>query len=187
MPTADERNGILPDGTVSPISAQAAALLSYYPLPNFTGSSRYNYQIPVIGATHQDTVQGRLNKTVNRKNQLSGVFALQSARSDNPNLFRFLDTSSTLGINANVNWRHTFTPRFFTNLGYRFARQAVRITPFFENRLNVSGLAGIAGNNQEPVNWGPPTLNFFNGITDLTDPWPCLHRNQTGALSADSL
>jgi hypothetical protein len=187
MPTADEHNGILPDGSVSPISPQAAALLSYYPLPNFTGSSRYNYQIPVIGANHQDGVLARLNKTLNRKNQVSGAFGLQSTRSDNPNLFGFLDTSSTLGVDTSANWRHNFTPRFFTNLGFRFTRQAARITPFFENRLSVSGLAGISGNNQDPVNWGPPTLNFFNGITDLTDALPSFNRNQTGALSLDAL
>src|SRR5262249_9437091 len=134
MPTADERNGILPGLTLSPaqISPQASALLQLYPLPNFTGSSRYNYQIPVIGATHQDAAQGRLNKTVGRKNQLSGTFGLQSTRSDNPNLFGFLDTNSSLGYNIQANWRHSFTPRFFTNLGYQYTRQAVRITPFFE-------------------------------------------------------
>ena len=189
MPTVAERNGILPGLTIAPtqVNPQAAALLTYYPLPNFTGSSSFNYQIPVIGATHQDSMQARLNKTLGRKNQLSGVFALQSTRSDNPNLFGFLDTNSSLGINANANWRHSFTPRFFTNLGFRFSRQAVRITPFFENRLNVSEVAGITGNNQDPVNWGPPTLNFFNGITDLTDALPSFNRNQTAALSLDSL
>ena len=31
------------------ISPQALALLSFYPLPNFDGSTRYNYQIPLVG------------------------------------------------------------------------------------------------------------------------------------------
>ena len=161
MPTADEHKGILPDGTVSPVSPQAAALLRYYPFPNFTGSSSYNYQIPVIGATHQDSLQARLNKTLDRKNQLSGAFGLQSTRSDNPNLFGFLDTNSSLGFNANANWRHSFTPRFFTNLGIRFSRQAARTTPFFENRLNVSGPATIHRKQPGPCELGASDLELF--------------------------
>ena len=30
-------------------------------------------------------------------------------------------------------------------------------TPYFANRINISGDAGIAGNNQDPINWGAPT------------------------------
>ena len=130
----------------SRISPQARALLSYYPLPNFGGSSSYNYQIPTIDVVHQDALQSRLNKTIDTHNQLYGGFAFQSTRSDTPNLFGFLDTSDVLGINTNVHWEHTFRPRLYGNLGYQFSRQAVRTTPFFEYRENVSGdAAGIFG------------------------------------------
>ena len=47
-------------------------------------------------------------------------------------------------------------------------RQTNDSTPYFANRANVSGDAGIAGNNQEPVNWGPPGLIFSSGIAGLT-------------------
>ncbi len=189
MPTEQERNGNLPGLIISPsqFSPQALALLKFYPLPNFQGSSVYNYQIPVAGAMHQDAVQSRLNQTIGRKNQVSGAFGLQSVRSDNPNLFGFLDTGSSLGLNAMSNWRHMFTPRLFLNFGYQYSRQSMRTVPFFENRENVSGMAGITGNNQEPVNWGPPALNFFNGISDLTDALPSFTRNRTGAVSVDGM
>ena len=141
----------------SRISPQARALLNYYPLPNFGGSSSYNYQIPTIDVVHQDALQSRLNKTIDHHNQLYGGFAFQSTRTDTPNLFGFLDTSDALGINTNVHWEHTFRPRLYGNLGYQFSRQAVRTMPFFENRENVSGDAGISGDNQDPMNWGPPT------------------------------
>src|SRR5262249_52740221 len=64
MPTQDQRNGILPDRTIAPtlIAPQARALLNLYPLPNFTGSDRYNYQVPVIGGDHQDALQARANR-----------------------------------------------------------------------------------------------------------------------------
>jgi hypothetical protein len=125
-------------------------------------------------------------KTLGRKNQLSFLFALQSTRSDTPNLFEFLDTTQTLGINFNANWRHSFTPRLFSTFGYQFSRLATRITPYFENRQNVSGNAGISGNNQEPVNWGPPSLNFSGGTSGLADGLPSHTRNQTSAVSVDN-
>ena len=173
----------IPQNQVSP---QALALLNFYPLPNFPGETRYNYQIPIVNIQHQDSLQTRLNKTIGRKDQVSVMFALQSTRSDNPNLFGFLDTSDVLGLNLNANWRHHFTPRFFINLGYQFSRNASRFTPYFENRENVSGLAQIAGNNQEPINWGPPALAFASGFSGLSDGLPSFTRNQTSAVSLDN-
>ena len=182
----DPATGLQFPGNVVPqsrISPQAKALLNLYPLPNFTGNARYNYQIPIVGVTHQDSLQSRLNKTLGRKNQLSGSFAYQSTRTDNPNLFGFLDTADSAGLNSSVNWRYNFTPRLLVNLGYRYSRSVERNTPFFQNRRNVSGEAGISGNNQEPVNWGPPDLVFSGGITALSDGRPSFNRNQTNALS----
>ena len=175
---------MIPQSLISP---QALALLRFYPLPNFAGGTQYNYQIPIVGNMHQDSLQTRLFKTFNRKNQLSFLFALQSTRSDTPNLFEFLDTTKTLGLNFQANWRHSFTPRLFTNVGYQFSRLATRVTPYFENLVNVSGDAGISGNNQSPVNWGPPSLNFASGIASLSDGLPSDNRNQTSAVSMDNL
>jgi hypothetical protein len=171
----------------SQISQQARELLRFYPLPNFDGAARYNYQIPIVSNTHQDSLQTRLNKAIGRKDQVSGTFALQSTRTDTPNLFGFLDTTSSLGLNLNVNWRHNFSPRFFTNAGYQFSRLATRLTPFFAERENVSGGAGITGNNQDPINWGPPSLAFAGGIMGLSDGLPSFTRNQTSGVSVDNL
>ncbi len=149
--------------------------------------ARYNFQIPLVSAFHQDALQTRLNKTIGRKNQLSGSFGYQSARTDGPNVFGFLDTGDTAGINTAVNWRHTFSPRLFGNLGYQFSRLSARTVPYFANRQNVSGDAGIQGNNQEPVNWGPPGLNFAGGIAVLSDARPSSTHNQTSAVSYSML
>ena len=205
VPTLDERNGDLsqaPGQIFDPatnlpfagnqipldrISPQAKNLLNLYPFPNFTGSTRYNYQVPVVGATHQDSVQGHLNKGFGLKNQLYGTFALQSSRSDNPTLLGFLDTNRSLGSNLAANWRHGFTRRLFTTFGFQFSRQSMRTTPFFDNRENISGLAGIAGNNQEALNWGPPAIQFMSGLTSLSDAVPSSTRNQTSMLSIGNL
>jgi trimeric autotransporter adhesin len=201
MPVLEERNGTFsntildpstgapfPDNVIpqSRISPQALALLNFYPLPNLPGSAGYNYQIPILSSTHQDALQSRLNKTLGPKDQIYGRFALQSLRSGSPSLFGFLDTTSLLGINTNVNWSHRLSSAWFMNLGYQFSRLATHVTPYFENRDNVSGEAGITGNDQAPMNWGPPSLTFASGIAGLSDAQTSFDRNQTSGLS-DSL
>jgi hypothetical protein len=189
MPTQAQRDGDVSPSILIPksqISPQALALLSLYPLPNFGGGGAYNYQIPLVGVTHDDRLNSRWNKSVNRNNQLSGIFAFQSTRQDNPNVFGFLDTTDTLGLTTSVNWFHRLAPGWFATFGYQFSRQSVGITPYFENRPNgdISGLAGIAGNDQNPLDWGPPNLVFSSGIQGLTDAEQASNHNETNAVSA---
>ena len=160
-----------------PISSEAQALLKLYPLPNFMGNSQYNYQIPLITNADLDSVYARLDKTVGRKDQLSGTFALSSTRGNSVNLLNFLDATDGLGISSTVNWSHTFSAHLRANLGYQFSRQSNRLTPYWANRTNISGDAGIMGNNQEPTNWGPPTLSFTSGLTSMTDGVSSFNRN----------
>ncbi len=167
------------------ISPQAQTLLGLYPLPNFNGQARYNFQVPIVSSLHQDSLQFRVNRQLGRKNNLSGTLQLQSSRTDNPNLFGFLATGRQLADASTVNWRHTFSSQFFVNLGYQFNRNSAQTVPFFSERLNVSGAAGIAGNNQDPLNWGPPSLNFANGTAALGEAQYSSPRNQTQGLSLE--
>lgn len=187
VPTLEQREGRLGDRVIpaSLISPQARALLDLYPLPNFSGSSRYNFQVPIVTGLHQDDLQVRVNKQV-RRNAFSGGFALQSTRTDTPDIFGFLETGNVKGINAEARYRRSFSPRMMVNAGYQFSRLTTRVTPYFSNLRNVSGEAGIQGNNQEPVNWGPPSLEFSSGIAPLTMSQASLLRNQTSAVSVDA-
>lgn len=169
------------------VSPQAQALLNFYPLPNVAGNPRYNYQIPIVSNTHQDALQSRFDKELNAKNELYGDFSFQSTREDSPNLFGFLDTTGVLGINTAVHWSHRFNQRLFLNLGFRFSRLRTRVTPYWENRENISAQAGITGNNQDPINWGPPGLTFSSGLAGLSDAQSSFDRNQTSALSGAML
>jgi hypothetical protein len=170
----------IPPGQISP---QARALLNFYPPPSFSGEQQYNYQIPISTDTHQQALQSRFDRTFNPKNQIYGGFAFQSARTASPNLFGFTDTSTVLGINTRINWSRHLSPWTFLNLGYQFSRLATRTTPYWEDRENVSGDAGILGNNQDPVNWGPPSLTFASGLAGLSDAQSSFDRNQTDAWS----
>ena len=80
---------------------------------------------------------------------------------------------------------HSFLLR--VHFKYEFSRLATDVTPYFANRTNVSGEAGILGNDQEPVNWGPPNLNFSSGVAGLSEPEYARNANQTQAFSYDSL
>jgi hypothetical protein len=202
MPALDERRGdfsrtarqIFDPSNSSPfpgnvipasrISPQASSLLRFYPVPNFD-SSRYNYQVPLVGALHQDNFQSRFNQRLPRRNQIYGNASFESTRTDSPNVFSFLDSTSSLGINSAVNWLHMFNPRFYIVAGYQFSRLAAAATPFFAYRRNISSEAGITGNNQEPVNWGPPALSFSSGIAELSDARSSLSRDQTSGVSLE--
>ena len=157
--------------------------MNFYFLPSFSGDPRYNYQAPIIDDMHQDALQSRFNQTFNPKNEVYGGFAFQSTRTSSPNLFGFLDTTDALGINSSINWSHRLSQRLYLNLGYRFSRLATRTTPYCEDRANVSGEAGIPGYNQDPSNWGPPSLTFSSGLAGLSDAQSSHDRNQTDAGS----
>ena len=59
------------------------------------------------------------------------------------------------------------------------------MTPAFANVANVSGLAGIQGNNQSPVNWGPPAL-AFTSIAGLSTGQYAANTNQTAGAGRKS-
>ena len=84
----------------------------------------------------------------------SGNFGARDTRGDGTNVFNFLDLNRSLGTQATASYRRSYTPRFYGTFTYQFSRQANRTNPFFANVANISGAAGITGNNQEPLNWG---------------------------------
>lgn len=168
------------------VSPQAQALLQLYPLPNLEGNTRYNYQTQVLSGTHSDAMQSRLDKSFGRRDTVYGTFAFQSVRGNTQNLFHFLDTTNTLGIDSNVNWSHRFPHQFLMLVGYSFTRQRTNVRPNFAGVRNVSGDAGISGNEQSSTNWGPPNLTFSSGIAGLSDAQSAFNRNRTDRVSVST-
>ena len=184
MPTLAQRNGLFGNTIVDPltgapfagnvvpqnrISSQARALLSYYPLPNLAGNTGYNYQTSVVNPTHQDALQSRFNKSISQKNQIFGRFAFQNTRTGNPSVFGFLDTTDILGINTDIHWFHRFGHHAYMTVGYEYSRLGTRVIPFFENRFNVSGGAGIVGITKSRSTGDLPLLPLRAGSPGLTD------------------
>ena len=111
----------------------------------------------------------------------------RSARADSFNLFGFRDTTDTLGIDSNVDWSHRFPHSILTDVGYRFSRLRNQIQPNFEGKENISGNAGITGNDQDSTNWGPPNLVFSSGTSALTDGISTFDRNRTDGLAVSAI
>ncbi len=162
-----------------PVSPQAQALLNLYPLPNLAGNSQYNYQTALLGSTHADALQSRLDKTIGHRDEFYGGFGFQNIRADSVNLFQFTDTTDTLGLDGHVNWQHRLRSEMFVLTGYHLTRLRTLVRPQFANRENISGNAGITGNDQDPTDWGPPSLVFSSGIAPLNDAQSEFNRNRT--------
>src|SRR5499427_5761579 len=176
-------------GNVLPrVSPQAAALLGYYPLPNADGGGQFNYQTPTVVATHQDAVQARFTKVFDAgRNQVFGNVAVQRTTTDASNVFAFVDSTRLSGIDTTINWSHRFSQFRSIRLRYQFTRLSNDVTPYFAYRTNVSGEAGVAANNQDPVNWGPPRLTFSSGIVGLATAQAADNHNITHGAGAESL
>jgi hypothetical protein len=189
--TAIAESGLVPTlaqrtDTVTATDPVAQALLAYYPLPNLAGNANYNYQIPVLNGTHIDAPQIRMNRDIGSSgDSISGSFALESTREDTTNLFGFRDNTATLGLNTTINYDHRFANNLYAHLTYRFSHSRNEVTPFFENLVNVAGDAGLTGVNQNPANWGPPTLIFSSGIASLTDAQSQFNRNETNSIGGN--
>src|SRR5262249_23364993 len=187
VPTAAERRGEIAGHAVpaSRISPQAAALLALYPLPNVDAGGRYNFQTPVVLTTTQDAIQTRLIETVTNKTQMYGSVSFQRTATDTGNLFGFVDSNAVSGVDAPITWSHRYSQSFSLRLRYQSTWLTTQTTPYFSNRENISGAAGIAGNNQDPVNWGPPTLTFSSGIASLSSAQYASNHDRTHAGGAE--
>ena len=172
-------NNVIPSNRLNPA---ALSLLTYYPLPNLVGNSRYNYQSALRNTSNTDNLNTRLSHSFNLKNQINGGIGWQRSSSVTPNLFDFTDTGKSSGINANIAYQHRFTVRLFDRLSYTFSRSTNTSLPYFETQGdNVAAQLGILGTDQQQLYWGPPSLNLAN-FYGFSDGNPSLQRNQTSAV-----
>ena len=172
-------------GNVIPASRfnpAAAGLLTYFPLPTYTGIVQ-NYHLVTSTPSVSDSIGVRLNAPVTTKDRLN--FNEQYSRNDSKSqqLFGFKDSTSGYGLSASAGWSHSFKPRFNSALNITFSRSISKLTPYFAYTDNVEQGLGITGTpqypfNQDPVNYGPPTLTFTN-FGSLSDGSPSVSRNQT--------
>src|SRR5689334_12597729 len=192
VPTGAERQGdfsqtipglVIPASDISP---QAASLLRFYPEPNVTKAG-YNYQAPVPVTTLQDAFQLRNSALVDRKNQVNSKASWQRAVTNTGSILGFVDSSAVSGLDTSMNWLHRFSQSVSLSLRYRYTGLRTKVVPYFSNRENVSGEAGIGGNDQDANDWGPPTLVFSSGIASLMTAQYASNEDRTHAVGAEAL
>ncbi|MDP9115043.1 MAG: TonB-dependent receptor [Acidobacteriota bacterium] len=158
-----------PGNRISQINSIAAGLLQYIPLPNQPGTVN-NYRLVEAVPNNSQNLNARVNQTLSRRDQLSFGVNWQGRDSQTLQEYGFVDRTSGNGINATVNYRHTFGTTVFQNFTATFNRNSSLTTPFFANGTNVAAALGIQGASSSPLNYGPPTITFtnFDSLTDGT-------------------
>lgn len=172
IPIIDPETGEPFPGNVLPperISPQAAALLDYYPAPNGDPSARINHQAPSTSVTRGHGLTFSTSRSINPRNQIRGTTTYNHSRSTSSSLLGFTNQSTSWNYGANGTWSRRINTFMSMQVTHAFSLQRSRRQPFFAQLRNVSGDAGITGNDQDPRNWGPPTLLFSNSVSSLSD------------------
>ena len=102
-------------------------------------------------------------------------------------MFGFTDSTRASGVDTTINWSHRFSQLLSLRLRYQFTRLTNDVTPYFANRVNVSGDAGIAGNDQDPIDWGAPRLLFASGVAGLGSAQAAANSNVTHGAGAEMM
>jgi hypothetical protein len=167
----DPRTNAAFPGNVIPverISPQAVALLAYYPLPGTSTARGANLDKAIVAATTTDAVQVSASRNLSFRTTVAASLAYQRSTTETRGLFDFLDSSRQSSMESAINWTRRVSARLTLRARYQFSRRAAHVIPFFAHRLDVSGDAGIAGNDRAPANWGPPAV-LFPDLADLRD------------------
>jgi len=188
---------------VGSISPQAAALLTYIPLPNVLNDPQRNFHFSSAAESDQDLFALRLTHNFGvpisqrgprgaggggrPRNNLS--FGLNYQRNETDNLQPFptvYGITHTNGFNANVGWAVS-KGKLSNQLRFTWNRSRAHADSHFAGVTDVAGGAGIdypapIVPAQYPVIWGLPGLAFTD-YTSLSDIAPSQRDSQTFTLS----
>ena len=138
------------------------------PLPTYSGLIQ-NYRYTSAAPSNSQSVNTRLQWSVDQTNRISFTSNYQTRDSQNVNPFTYRDESQGHGSNSSINWTKNLSPRLFSNFTVGFNRNYTEAIPYFQTLgLNAFTAFGIAGASADPRNAGPPTLSFTNygGLND---------------------
>ncbi len=171
-------NNQIPSTMLNPI---ALGLLKFYPLPNEPGNAN-NYQYETAQANNANNLSFRIQREITSVDRLSLNFQYQNRSGTTAQPFGYSDATNGYGLNAQVQWTRNFSPTALSNLQIRFNRNYTQITPYFSLLPDVATQLGIPGTSANPLDYGPPTLNFTN-FASLSDSVATLNRNQSQGVS----
>jgi hypothetical protein len=155
----------VPSGRISP---QANALLAYYPNADAAAAGGFNFEAPVLSASRQDSARSSATYQIRGDNRITGSVSYQRSTGRSTSIFGFEDARSSSGIDSGASLNLRPARNMTLAVRYQHSRTTIEQVPHFANRVNVSGDAGIAGNDQDPRNWGPPSLGFASDLAGLS-------------------
>ncbi len=189
VPTEAERDGDLTGlGTnlVIPqanISATAKALLNYYPLPNVSGQSGYNYENFQSTPARTDGTDIRVDHAITSKQSAYARFSRKNITSDYANAFLPNDADSIHNRSLLVSHTYTITPKLLNEFRFGFTNvtTSVGFPISGANALQQLDLQGV-DISQHPNTNAFPTFNF-NAGTGLTP----IGRDKTGVTESKTM
>jgi trimeric autotransporter adhesin len=161
---------IIPSTRLNPVAEMLLFQLKLIPTTTLS-SSQNNYSFAAAVPSDTDNVSLRLNQNVGKNDRLALNESFQRRKSDNAQLFGFLDPGSGFGDNTNLSWTHNFGSNALNTAQVTFNRNRTTQNSFFSYGPDVASELGIAGTSQAPINYGPPTISFTN-FSSLTDALP---------------
>lgn len=170
---------------VSRLSPQALALLTLYPDANVVDSAVTNFEASVADRTVRDALQFQLTSSLTTRQQVSGSVSFRRTATTSTSLFDFADRSNRHDLTATVTWSFRLSPTKTLRARYEFVGAGIQQRPYFADRIDVSGDAGIDGNDRLPGSWGPPNLHFRSGIASLTNTSPASQRSGAHAAAVE--
>ncbi|MGB6687337.1 MAG: TonB-dependent receptor [Terracidiphilus sp.] len=169
VPTLAERDGDLTalGGPVIPsnkINPTAKALLAYYPLPNVSGQSNYNYETYVPTPSTTNGADLRIDETINAKQSAYARFSRKNITEDYANPLLPDDSDSVHNRSLLVSHTYTISSKLVNEFRYGFTNVTTSVGFPIEgaDALTQLDLTGV-NISQHPTTHAFPTSNFSAG------------------------
>lgn len=188
VPTEAERNGdltalggpVIPQSSINPT---ATALLAYYPLPNVSGQSNYNYENFQSTPARTDGADIRVDQTITSKQSAYARFSRKNITEDYANPMLPNDVDSVHNRSLLVSYTYTITPKVVNEFRFGFTNAITSVNFPIEgaDALNQLRLTGV-DISQHPTTHAFPTFNFSSS-TGFTP----IGRDKTGVTESKTL
>jgi Carboxypeptidase regulatory-like domain len=188
VPTIAERNGdltalggpVIPQSSINPTTI---ALLAYYPLPNVSGQSNYNYENFQSTPARTDGADLRIDQTITAKQSAYARFSRKNITEDYANPLLPNDVDSVHNRSLLVSHTYTITQKLVNEFRFGFTNAITSVGFPIEGAAAVSQLqlSGV-DISQHPTTHAFPTFNFSAG-TGFTP----IGRDKTGVTQSKTL
>jgi hypothetical protein len=185
MNADDPSSGFTRIASINPIAAQ---LLQFIPRANLPCAPATpcvnNYSLERSLPSSSDQVTANVTGLrLTPKDTFGATYSFRRGNSLNAAIFPGLDTTRTnFAQNIGISGSHFFQPRVIATWRITVNRTRIESSNGFAYSQNVEGALGITGVSQDPINWGPPTINLTN-YANLGLAAPALNTNQTFTMS----